>query len=188
MKSAIILHGKPSRETYEDPSTPVPSQNHWLGWLRSELGQKGFVVSNPEAKEPYNPQYDLWQDAIAGLDIDFETTLVGHSAGASFWLRYLSENPTLNPEKLILVAPWIDRSKYPDFFDFQIDADLSHRVLGAISIFNSLDDSAQVQNTVGEIQASLANVELREFTNRGHFTLKSMGTERFPELLQEVIS
>lgn len=187
MKNAIILHGKPSLEIYQDPGNPVPSQNHWLGWLRSELLQKGYVVNNPEAKEPYSPRYDLWLDAVSGLNIDFETTLVGHSAGAGFWLRYLSENPTLNPEKLILVAPWIDRSKYPDFFDFQIDEDLQHRVLGAISIFNSLDDSAKVHNTVAEIQAKIPSASRYDYTDKGHFTISSMGTNKFPELLAEIL-
>ncbi len=187
MKNAIILHGKPSKAEYLDPNVPMPYENHWLGWLQKQLSNRGIYTVNPDVAEPYDPQYDLWLDAVKGLRIDHQTTLVGHSCGAGFWLRYLSENPQITPDKLLLVAPWIDRAKRPEFFDFTIDPDLSKRVMGGIAIFNSLDDGAQIQKTVAEVAAALPSAELHEFNGYGHFTYGTMQTDEFPELLQEII-
>lgn len=189
MKNAIILHGKPSKAEYENSDVVMPYENHWLGWLQKQLSAKGIYAVNPDVAEPYNPQYQLWVDAIEALQspIDKQSTLVGHSCGAGFWLRYLAERPELEIEKLVLVAPWIDRSKYPDFFDFTIDPELQVRVIGGIAVFNSLDDSPVIQHTVAEITDALPKVTVHEYTNKGHFTRGDMGTQEFPELLDEII-
>lgn len=36
-KSAIILHGMPSKEEYFSPAYASPSNSHWLPWLQKNL-------------------------------------------------------------------------------------------------------------------------------------------------------
>jgi hypothetical protein len=86
-----------------------------------------------------------------------------------------------------LVAPYIRREKWPEFFDFKIDPELTQRVIGGIAIFNSLDDDVVIQETVSEIESVLPDATMFEFTDKGHFTYNDLGTEKFPELLAEVL-
>jgi len=42
--------------------------------------------------EPYSPDYAKWCSVFKQFVIDSDTQLIGHSCGAGFLLRYLSEN------------------------------------------------------------------------------------------------
>ncbi|MEX0652068.1 MAG: alpha/beta fold hydrolase [Candidatus Paceibacterota bacterium] len=74
--------------------------------------------------EPYLPNYEKWIEVFEQFKVDEETDLVGHSCGAGFLLRWLSENK-INVGKLVLVAPWIDPinelGDENNFFDFERD-------------------------------------------------------------------
>ena len=71
----------------------------------------------------YQPKYELWKTEFEKNEIDEETSLVGHSNGAGFIIRWLSENKDVRVDKVILVAPWLDPTnrKGSEFFDFVID-------------------------------------------------------------------
>ena len=61
MKTAIILHGMPSREEYFDIGNPTPSNMHWLPWIRQELIENGVPAETPELPEPFLPVYENWK-------------------------------------------------------------------------------------------------------------------------------
>lgn len=190
MKNAILVHGTPSKEEYYDGRFPSPSNSHWIPWLSKQLQIKDIFAVAVEIPTPWKPDYEVWCKEFERFDINSESTLVGHSCGAGFLTRWLSENKDISVSKVILVAPWVnpeneDRAKY--FFNFKFDPDLADRTEGLI-LFNSSDDMDSVQKSVRIILNNVNNVKLVEFENYGHFTLGDMGTVEFPELLEACLN
>jgi predicted alpha/beta hydrolase family esterase len=188
MKTAILIHGMPSKEEYFDSTGPALSNKHWFPWLQRELILNGILVQTPEMPEPYQPHYGKWKETFEQFTINEDTTLVGHSCGGGFLVRWLSENK-VKVGKVALVAPWIN-ANHPapvaGFFDFQIDAELVSRTKG-LSLFTSSDDGKEVHDTAELLKNTVQNLQLKEFTDKGHFTLEDMETEKFPELLENLI-
>ncbi len=120
------------------------------------------------------------------LDINKETALIGHSCGAGFLIRWLSEN-NIAVGKLVLVALRIDRGHNEketigNFFDFSIDPLLSQRTEG-VTIFVSNDDSEEVLKSVEILKYTLNHCVIKRFDGKGHFTEEDMCTIEFPELI-----
>lgn len=188
MKNAIILHGLPSKEEYYDPAYPSASNSHWLPWLQKHLMIHGIKADTPEVPHVYEPNYNTFVKEVERFDITPGTLLVGHSMGAGFWVRYLSEHPKITVDKVVLVAPWLnlDHEYDIDFFDFTIDPKLTDRVNECI-IFNSDNDDTSIQESTRYLQEQLPHIVVRDFHSYGHFTLGSMKTDAFPELLEALI-
>jgi predicted alpha/beta hydrolase family esterase len=187
MTKAIIIHGKPKQERYENPDFPKPHKANWLPWIQNKLGERGVAVAIPPLPKPYHPVYEDWKMEFESHDPDGETALIGFSAGADFVLRWLSENKDATPKSATLVAPWHDdEGKYGDFSKYTLDANLGKRI-GKIAIFNSLDDSASIQANVQRIKETIPETKLIQLDGYGHFMLgNNMKTQEFPELLDEL--
>lgn len=185
MKTAIILHGMPDKEEYD--ASPMQTEKHWVPWLKEQLREKGITAHTPEMPVPYKPTYASWKQVFEQFEINEETVLVGHSLGAGFLVRWLSENK-VKVGKVMLVAPWMDpdNDHCPEFFDCKIDPKIAERTAG-LHIFISDDDESEMYTTVKNIQAAVPNLVLHKFTNKGHFTLEDMGTSEFPELLEVIL-
>lgn len=183
MKSAILLHGMPSREEYFDAEQPPMAQKHWFAWLRRELISRNVEALSLVLPEPYDPDYKKWKTVLEEQNIDQETMLVGHSCGAGFLVRWLSENK-VKVGKVALVAPWIDpaHSRANKMFNgLIIDMELAARTNG-VCMFYSFDDDEEELATAENLKASITNLQVVEFKDRGHFVMSSMKTEEFPEL------
>ena len=185
MKNTIIIHGMMTPEEFFDSTNPSPSNQHWFPWLQKQLALRGEVSITPEMPQPYDPRYDKYVSVIENYNIDSETVLVGHSGGAGFLLRYLSENKNLKPAKFILVAPWIDPNKWlpavsidNDFFNFEIDTTLSDRTELHI-LYSTDDDEEYITESVAMIRTKLPNTHYHEFTDKDHFCISEL-----PELLE----
>lgn len=189
MKNAIILHGTPDKEEYYSDKYPSASNSHWLPWLQKQLLMNDIHAITPEVFKCYDPKYDLWKSEFEKNNIDKNTILVGHSNGAGFIIRWLSENKDVIVDKVILVAPWLDphNRKRKDFFDFKTDSDLVSRT-NKFLVFHSTNDHKEMQDSLEIIKNEINNVKIRIFENYGHFTLRSMKTEKFPELLEEILN
>lgn len=187
MRSALLLHGKPTRERYENPEIPKPHEANWLPWLDQELGKRGIIAARPAFPEPYYPQYERWKELFERYGHDADMAIVGHSAGAEFALRWLSENKDVSIRQLVLVAPWTDtKGKYGDFSQYELDTSLGKRI-GRIAIFNSVNDEP-VQDRVAELREALPEAAYVEFQVHGHFMLgNTMSTNRFPQLRNELL-
>lgn len=185
MNTAILIHGTPSEEEYFSELYPSPSNSHWFPWLQKALLARGRFTQTPEMPEAYKPDYALWKKEFERFDIDDNTILVGHSCGGGFLLRWLSEN-NIRPEKVILVAPWLDpdRIKTTDFFDFEIDENLGKRT--NLCIFNSDNDDPDIHVSVDLIRKTIPNHEYRLFKGYGHFCYGDMDTYQFDELLDTI--
>lgn len=188
MKTAIILHGMPSRENYYDADRPDSQSNsHWIPWLQQKLLQRDILTQAPEMPEPYEPDYKKWCEIFDQFKLDSETDLIGHSAGAGFLVRYLSEHD-VKVGKVVLVAPWINPDQVPetDMFDnWQIDDDLAHKA-EKIYIVYSTDDDQEIIDSVHILRDKIP-AEIIECQNKGHFTFSSMKTREIPEVLNLLV-
>ena len=183
IRNAIILHGLTGEKDYVDPCVPSGSNDHWLPWLQKQLMIAGIKADTPEVPRPYEVIWENWLREAERFEIGSTTSLVGHSLGGGFWMRYLSERTELTVDTVVLVAPWLD----PDhvfttgFFDFDIDPGLTQRVKRFV-IFESDDDGQEVKDSIALLREKLPLAEVRTFHNYGHFCRHDMKTEEFPEL------
>ena len=186
-QNAILIHGTCNKAEYYSDEYPTLSNSHWFPWLSKQLLISDIPTVALEIPNAYMPNYTTWKKEFERFDIDSETILVGHSCGGGFLVRWLSEND-VKVGKVVLVAPWLDPEKRRgadnDFFKFEMDKNLVNKTNG-ISLFVSKDDDNDIQVSVEKILNSVDDIKKVEFENHGHFCLGDMGTEEFPELLEE---
>jgi predicted alpha/beta hydrolase family esterase len=195
MKNAILVHGWGSKAEFYDPECPTASNAHWFPWLSKQLMIRDIHTMALEMPNSYYPEYEIWKKELERFDINEETLLVGHSCGGGFLVRYLSEND-VKVGKVILVAPWLgilglDGDDHEDvfdetFFEFEIDRELAAKT-HSLTLIESTNDMSQVQESIQILKNSIDNMKIVTLENKGHFTLDSLGTVGFPELLAEAL-
>ncbi len=163
MKNAILVPGRPDKDEHYDPKRPSNSEDHWFSWLKRQLILKDIHAVSIEPPFPFRPRYED-----------------------------LSDHKDLKVGKVLLVAPWINPLKYEvsdtaDFFDFAIDPDFPTRTEAAI-VFISSDDEPSVVKTVEILREKVKGLKFKEYTDKGHFVIDSLGTEDFPDLLSELLA
>src|ERR1035437_6432046 len=188
MKNAIIVHGRPSKEVYYSSDYPSSSNFAWIPWLQKQLIINDIKADTPEMPYAYEPDYKLWKTEFERFGINPETILVGHSAGAGFLVRWLSENKEIFVGKVFLIAPSIDPTKKSKtgFCDFEVDPQLSKRTKETV-IFVSDNDSENINESVKILKNTLLNVRVIELAGFGHFIPDHMNTNEFPKLLEEIL-
>ena len=190
MKNAIILHGGPSKEEYYDPDAPSMSNAHWLPWLQSQLLKNEITAATPEVPHSFDRNWKIWTKEVERFEITPETILIGHSTGSGYFIKYLSIHPEIKVAKVVLVAPWLDPygTETKDFFDdFEIDPNLAERTQG-VTLFTSDNDEDSVVKTVEIVSSKIQNLKIREFKGYGHFCFDDLKSNKFPELLDEILS
>ena len=187
MKTAVIIHGYNDRSEYLDVSRPAASNDHWFPWVQRQLLLKGIEAQTPEMPGFYEPNYEKWKEMLERFDLNEDTILVGHSCGGGFLVRYLSEN-NVKVGKVVLVAPWLDPEHAIDknFFEFEIDENLVSKTSGLIVMY-STDDHPDVLKSIDILKPKLKGAQFQEFSGKGHFVLSSLKTEKFPELLANLL-
>ncbi|HSX07769.1 MAG TPA: alpha/beta hydrolase [Candidatus Saccharimonadales bacterium] len=189
MKNSIILHGKPDpgQEEYYNPAFPAASNSHWIPWLQKQLIIHDITTQTPEIPNAWKPEYETWRKEFERYDITPETILVGHSCGAGFIVRWLSEHPDVHVGTVVWVAPSLGIDWDTNgFFDFEIDPKLTDRTQKLV-ILVSDDDRDAIQQAAKKLQATIPGIKYREFHGYGHFTLEDMKTIEFPELVEEIL-
>lgn len=183
MKNAYIFHGCAGEDEYFSDDFPSPSNFHWLPWLQKQLLMRGYRCQTPEMPTPYKPDYSEWKSVLDHYPVNAETSLVAHSCGSGFLLRWLSENKRAI-QRLVMVAPSLDlQRKRGEFSDFTLASDLLDRI-GEMHVFYSSDETvAGIKESVDLILQAYPKARLHSFNNMGHFCLAQMGTDKFPELL-----
>lgn len=157
---------------------------HWLPWIQRQLILHDVLAQTPELPEPYAPIYEKWCSVFEQFHIGKETALIGHSCGAGFLVRWLSENQR-RVGKVVLVAPFLD----PDgdeiesnFFDFKIDPKMIDRADSLHMLFAPEDDE-EILSSVNQIKNAIPRIRTIEIPGKKHFTYRDMKTQEFPELL-----
>jgi predicted alpha/beta hydrolase family esterase len=188
MKKAILLHGLADKEEYYDKKTPSNSNSHWFPWLQKQLMIHDIKADTPEVPNTFEFNWSSWVKEVERFEIDTNTTLVGHSMGGGFWVRYLSEHPEISVDKVVLVAPWLNlrHEEKTNFFDFEIDPAIVEHTNNFI-MFSSDNDHPDVQNSVNLLEEKLPNITFKSFHNYGHFCYRDLKTDEFPELLDTIL-
>ncbi len=187
--NCIIVHGCPSRNEKSMDSKTRTYDKHWMPWLKRELERKGVKTFLLLMPKPWEPHYKDWRKVLDKLSINEDTTLIGHSCGGGFLVRWLGDS-NKKIKKLILVAPAIlyDREWKPleDLLRFEINENLRNHVKEII-FFISDNESKGILKSVEIFHQKLGG-KIIELKGKGHFTLEDMGTVKFPELLKEVLN
>ncbi len=182
MKTAIIIHGSPSKEEYYDPNIPSPSNSQFLPWLQKQLSLKDINAQTPEMPSPFNPVYEEWKQIFEKFEVDESTILVGHSCGGGFLVRWLSENK-VKVGHVVLVEPWLDIEKdlKTGMFDFEIDPNFPSRT-EKTTIFYAEDCESYLKLSIDKLIDTLVGAEIKMLSGkRNHFC-----EPVFPEVLSEL--
>lgn len=187
MKNVIIIHGKPSKENYYDPAGYTSSNFGWIPWTQNQLVVRDIKVDVPEMPHAYLPEYQTWKRELERFDITPETTLVGHSMGGGFLLRWLSENPDATPARVILVAPSLDplRQNETGFCEFEIDPTITERT--QLIVMTSDNDSDKAEQSRKLITDTLPAADIRMYSGFGHFIPEHTGKNTLEELVAIIL-
>jgi predicted alpha/beta hydrolase family esterase len=184
--NAVLMPGRPDKHQHYDPTLPSNGENYWFSWLKRQLILQDIHTISIEPPFPFRPRYSEWMREFERCDLTANTLLVGHSCGAGFIIRYLSEHPNLRVGKVILIAPWLNPFDNPvsdtsDFFHFTIDPTFAERTQSTTA-FLSEDDDASVLKSADKLR-SISGIRWVRHTNKGHFT-----DSTFPDLFQLILA
>ena len=193
-KNCIIVHGCPSdKEKAMNPKTRTYDK-HWIPWIKKELVSRDIKVETPLMPEPWYPVYEKFKKEFEKIKIDENSILVGHSCGCAFLVRWLGETKK-RIAQLILVAPWKVnyRKSWSDdirkirekFYTYEIDETIKNRI-EEIVMFTSNNEEDGGKESLRIFHEALGG-NIMSLDNHGHYCLKNMKTEEFPELLEEII-
>ena len=186
--NCIIIHGCPSsKEQAMNPETRTYDK-HWIPWIKRELLKRGINIETPSMPNPWEPVYEDFKKEFEKYQVNENTILIGHSCGCAFLVRWLGESKQ-NIKKLIMVAPWkMPKDNYfkEVFYTFPINETINSRV-GEIVVFTADNEREDGKKSL-EIYRKSLNCRVIELKGHGHYLLKDMGTEEFPELVEEIIS
>jgi len=186
--NCIIIHGCPSKKEEMMNFEDTTYYKHWIPWIRENLISIGIKAETPLMPTPWEPEYEKFRKEFEKYKVNEGTILVGHSCGSAFLVRWLGDSKK-KIHKLILVAPW----KIPDkkdkfreaFYDYTVDKTIKSRVK-KIVMFTS--DNERIEGKMSlEIFHHALDGKVIELKGNGHYTMQDMGTNKFPELLNEII-
>jgi hypothetical protein len=83
MRNALIVHGKPSREKFKDPTKLDPSDSNWIPWVKRQMTLRNIFTVAIDMPRPYEPSYPAWQKEFERHDVTPRTSLIGLSAGGA---------------------------------------------------------------------------------------------------------
>ncbi|MFA6297146.1 MAG: alpha/beta hydrolase [Candidatus Paceibacterota bacterium] len=195
----LLLHGgttHPSYDTYLEELKNknlklerILSQRNWKNELQDQLGED-FAVYTPQMPNKQNAQYEEWKlvfEKIVEL-LDNNFILVGHSLGAIFIVKYLSENMISKTIKktLLLGTPFDDEELGDESLcSFLRKENLKNfeQQAGEVFFYHSEDDFSVPFNHIGKYRQELPNVSIRTMKDRNHFL-----QEEVPELVVDIKS
>ncbi|MEK7634879.1 MAG: alpha/beta hydrolase [Patescibacteria group bacterium] len=196
-KQIVIIHGgnvlnkkddflaylKKRKVVKEDFKT----KKSWKDNFETKMESK-FEIFAPKMPNKENAKYTEWKIWFEKL-VPFlknDVTLIGHSLGGLFLVKYLSES--LFPKKIkmlvIVSAPYIgEGNKYNIGKDYAFN-DNFKKITGQakkIYLFHSTDDKVVPFSDFEIYKANLPNASFNTFKNKGHFSV-----DKFPELIKVV--
>lgn len=179
----IILHGCPPTE-----AMVTPIEKRWMNWLEKQLKDRGLNAIALDLPTSWQPIYTEWKKLFEEYPVTENSCLIGHSCGGAFFIRWLLETKR-KVKKLILVAPAkipeTDDDTRKDLYNFDLPEDAS-QIAKEIVLITSNDFPHHIKSR--ELYKKRLHPKLVELKDKGHFLFFQMGTNEFPELLDEVLS
>lgn len=197
----VVIHGGQAYTTYDDFIQHLATKEveydtffkrhepRWKELLPERLGD-AYDVAKPTMPNYQNAKFDewkLWFERIIPFLRD-DVILVGHSLGAMFLAKYLSENIfPRSIEKLFLIAPALVRDGInggEDGGEFLPNPDMLINVTKQcerVHIFHSKDDEVVPYTHAEKYMQHMPDAELLTFEDSGHFI-----TEDIPELVEYI--
>lgn len=194
-KQIVVVHGGSTFDTHKDYLSFLKNLEidldkyrriKWSDSLREKLG-RGFDVLSLKMPNPTNAKYGEWKilfKKVAPL-LEENVVLIGHSLGAIFLAKYLSESKL--PKKilatLLVSAPHDDENTEESLADFVLPKKLGkfNKQAGKIFLYHSEDDLVVPFSHLGKYRKELPVAVVREFKKRGHFNQAD-----FPELVNDI--
>lgn len=193
-QQALFIHGGqtyPSYDAYvEDLKTftvdPYKEKKKWRMTLGQRLGDE-FEVLQPEMPNKLNAHYQewkIWFDKHIPFLRD-NLVLIGHSLGASFLIKYVSEEalPVSVQALYLISAPYFsDTTKEGGDFSFEesILPSLAKKV-DKLVFYHSTDDAVVPISHFEQYKQAFSTAGFEIFSDRGHFV-----QSEFPELIEDI--
>jgi predicted alpha/beta hydrolase family esterase len=173
MQQIIVIHGGTTFEEYDKYLESLSTKKlnidrfvykpMWRELLQDNLGDD-FQVLTPSMPNKSNARYSewkIWFEHLSSLFTD-NCILVGHSLGAIFLAKYLSEN-TINvtvKATILIAAPYNDNSQ-EDLGDFKITSlsDKLSEQAGKLVFFHGMDDPVISSNDFEQYRKQLPSAE-----------------------------
>ena len=156
--------------------------------LQKRLGShfKVLLLEMPNWRNAKYQEWKIWFEKAVGASGN-AIIVVGHSLGAIFLAKYLTENKHLPKIRGIFLVstPYKTHTENPDFGDFALKGPPRRlRHFGnKVHFYHSDDDSIVEIKSLDSYRESAPDAFARVFKNRGHFD-----QDRFPELAQDIKS
>lgn len=194
-KQVLFIHGGSTFNTYKDYLFFLKNlkinldkyrKTKWSDSLRKELGGR-FDILLPKMPSPINAKYNEWKILFKRMAplLENNVILIGHSLGAIFLAKYLSENnfPKKILATLLVSAPHDDEDTEESLGNFVLPKNLNklNKQGGKIFLYQSKDDLVVPYSHLERYKKALPNAIIREFKKRGHFD-----QPKFPELIKDI--
>jgi len=157
-------------------------------YLRNSLGES-FHIIKPRMPLQDNAKYEEWKTHFERYmeQLEDNIILVGHSLGAIFLAKYLSENKF--PKKILsvyLIAPPFDNSIIGEDLvgGFELGEDLSKIMENCknVNLIFSKDDECVPVSHAEKYKTKLPDAKIKIYENKnGHFQI-----EEFPEIVEMI--
>ena len=192
MQQIIVIHGGTTFEDYDAYLKSLSEKKldidrfiyrpKWKELLQDNLGSEYQVLlpSMPNSSNARYSEWKLWFEHVSSLFAE-NCILVGHSLGAVFLAKHLSENslPVKIKAAVLIAAPYDDDS-VEDLTDFKI-VKLSEKLTdhaGRLIFFNGMDDPVIPISELRKYQNQFPAAEFNILPAPDHFVRAD-----FPELV-----
>ena len=155
----------------------------WRDLLQQNLGDDYQVLlpSMPNKTNARYSEWKLWFDNVSSV-ITNDCILIGHSMGAVFLAKYLSENKFAHRIKatILIATPYNDET-VEDLNDFKLEGvtDLFRSQAGRVVVFNGNDDPVISVSDIDKYKNDLPEAEFITLPAPDHFARQD-----FPELMK----
>lgn len=183
MQQIIAIHGATTFATYDSylnslATKPLILERFtykpmWKELLQEKLGDE-YQVLLPAMPNKTNARYSEWKvwfDHFSDLIAD-DCILIGHSMGAVFLAKYLSQHafPVKIKATILVATPYNDESD-EDLGDFKLDSitDLFKSQAGAVFIINGNDDPVILTTDIQKYKDDLPDAQFLTIPASDHF-------------------
>ena len=191
MRQILIIHGGNSFSSYDEYRKNLESSNvdyerllpkqKWKSWIAEQMPDTDVLLPTfPNSANAVYAEWAIYFEKISPYLGD-DVQLVGHSMGAMFLAKYLSQHSLRKKvKKLILIAGPYNDGQTSDFTNFNLESAISlPHSADEIHLFQSKDDPLVPFSEFEKYQKDLPSATSHIFEHRGHFIEPD-----FPELLE----